>query len=215
MTRIRRVNRRTAGISTIIAAALLVAMTVIAAVALGATVLQVPTEQQKPPQLQMSGTASISKHEIRLTHLGGDTINTGAITIKTIIPNGAYEDIVNTVPNPIPNYDSMAFLMATSPPYTLPMRLETDTYGYMWSWNYMGGDYPFYGYHYLSNSTGLYAAPIQAGDTLILDFDQSFGSLSVSGSSGKLAAPAAGEQFIVELFSGTQPITAITIVVQP
>ena len=75
----RRTNRKNKGVSTIIAAALLVAMTVIIGVALGSTVLSAPNVQ-KLPQLEMSGWASVSANEIKLTHLGGDPINTGSVT---------------------------------------------------------------------------------------------------------------------------------------
>jgi FlaG/FlaF family flagellin (archaellin) len=95
----RRANRKNKGVSTIIAAALIVAMTVIIAVALGATVLQTPTTQ-KPYQLQLEGWASENANEIRLTHLGGDPVNTDVISIKTHLPTGVYRGAnyeVNTV----------------------------------------------------------------------------------------------------------------------
>jgi FlaG/FlaF family flagellin (archaellin) len=218
MIHTKRVNRKNAGISTIIAAALLVAMTVIAAVALGSTVLQVPTSAEKPYQLQMSGWASKSANEIKLTHLGGDPINTGVITFKTLIPNGDYEDIVYTIPNKIgPGsnpYGEMYCLSTTALDIDITMRLEGDTWQYLRDF---GEDYPGYTvncYKYANietvHGTGTYDAPMQAGDTLVIDLEQSFGT----GMYGK-AEPEVGEQFVVQLYSGSQPITAVTIVLQP
>jgi flagellin-like protein len=202
----RHTNRKNKGVSTIIAAALLVAMTVIIAVALGSTVMSAPTVQ-KLPQLQMSGSASEGANEIRLTHLGGDPINTGTVTFKTYIPGGTYEDIAFVIPNTVPGYDLMWGYNAPEPNFTIPMRLQTD----VWEVKHDYGAYgKVYGYDYLEDG-GLYAAPIQAGDTLVIAFDQSFGT----GAWGGKYIPAIGEQFVVEIYQDGQPFTAVTITVQP
>jgi flagellin-like protein len=86
----KRTNRKNKGVSTIIAAALLVAITVIIAVALGSTVLQAPPAE-KPLQLQLDGWASVGENEVRLTHLGGDPINMDLVTVQTYIPAGTYQ----------------------------------------------------------------------------------------------------------------------------
>ena len=209
----KRTNRKNKGVSTIIAAALLVAMTVIIGVALGSTVLSAPNVQ-KLPQLEMSGWASVSANEIKLTHLGGDPINTGSVTFKTYIPSGLYADIASVVPNSIPDFNQM-YLVSTDPnfEYPLPMRLQTDTLKVMIDYDAEYGLPPgtygkLYGYDYL-NDMGAYVAPVQAGDTLVLAFDKCF----ATGSYGTYI-PAVGEQFIVEIYQDGTPFTAVTITVQ-
>jgi flagellin-like protein len=188
----KRFRRNRKGISTIIAAALIVAMTVIAAIALGSTVLQVSTSQQKPYHLQMTGTASVSANEILLTHIGGDPINTGTVTFKTLIPDGKYQDVEYTIPN-----------VDTSGWPNIGFRLQSDTLDYI-------NKPAYYTYLEMDSAGAHYNAPVQAGDTLVLNFEKSFAT-GVYGS----YIPDVGTQFIVELYSGTQPVTSVTIVVQP
>jgi flagellin-like protein len=209
----KRTNRKNKGVSTIIAAALLVAMTVIVAVALGSTVLSAPTVQ-KLPQIQISGWASEGANEIRLTHLGGDPINTAAVTFKTYIPGGAYADVDHIIPNSV-NLDAVTndmWMLSPDEPteIDLPMVLETDSYKYQGQHpDYP--DYAIYSWGYLEPfGTGVYNAPVQAGDTLVLDFDKSF----ATGTYG-LYAPEVGEQFVVEVYQDGTPFTAVTITVQP
>jgi flagellin-like protein len=209
----RRTNRKNKGVSTIIAAALLVAMTVIIGMALGSTVLSAPTVQ-KLPQLEMSGWASVSANEIKLTHLGGDPINTGSVTFRTYIPSGLYADIYADISNEInPGdhpYGEMWWYQQEDPLH-ISMRLETDTWGYQW--DHPDWSVPVYGYEYMSidysSGSGTYTAPVQAGDTLVIDFDTSF----ATGSYGTYM-PAVGEQFIVEIYQDGTPFTAVTITVQ-
>jgi flagellin-like protein len=208
----KRTNRKNKGVSTIIAAALLVAMTVIIAVALGSTVLSAPTAQ-KQPQLQMDGWASEGTNEIRLTHLGGDPINTGAVTFKTYIPGGSYEDKMHEIPNNVPGYAGQeAGWNQPEPTYDIPMRLETDPYDVQVDYSAYGMGV-VYGYDYLTD-VGFYEAPIQAGDTLVIDFDKSFGTFQVAGTTYD-AVPDIGEQFVVEIYQDSVPFTAVTITVQP
>ncbi|MCX8176024.1 MAG: type IV pilin N-terminal domain-containing protein [Candidatus Bathyarchaeota archaeon] len=90
-----RLNNK--GVSTIIAAALIVALTVILAVALGSTVLSYVPQAVKPYQLTITGEASASGNII-ITHIGGDPINLDTVTIKTYIPSGTYAGVVYTIP---------------------------------------------------------------------------------------------------------------------
>lgn len=96
MMRKIRINNR--GISAVIAAALIVAMVVILAVALGSTVLSNVPQVTKPYQLTLAGEASRSRNIIVITHLGGDPVNLDSITIRTYIPSGIYAGVVYTVP---------------------------------------------------------------------------------------------------------------------
>jgi flagellin-like protein len=232
MMQLRRFKRNNKGISTIIAAALIVAMTVIAAVALGATVLQIPSETQPIPQLTMSGTASVSANEITLTHLGGDPINTQTITFKTYIPNGPYADYRAVIPNKVENFDpgslstyndgdvipTASFVWSNS----LPMYLQTDPLRVMDDYDAQyglpTGTYGVrFGCTYLDQKYGTYYAPIQAGDTLVIDFSKSFALGQYDGPYSQwpyLYAPQIGQQFIVELYSGEQIVTSVTITVQ-
>jgi flagellin-like protein len=213
----RKTNRKNKGVSTIIAAALLVAITVIIAVALGSTVLTAPTTE-KPYQLQMSGSASIRDNEIRLTHLGGDPINTGSVTFKTRVPMGDYEDSVYEVSNEVPGYDEMWGIGGSTleeQDWNMPMKLESDAWQMLVDWGEekdpMYAGYYTWGYEYLvdTGDTGTYKAPVQAGDTLILNFEQSFGTGIYDN-----AQPSVGETFIVEVYYNGQPITSVSIIVQ-
>ncbi len=247
-------KRNNKGISTIIAAALIVAMTVVAAVALGATVLQIPTETQSIQQLTMSGTASVSTNEITLTHLGGDPIHTQSITFKTYIPAGSYEGYRYEIPTNtgldkavLDEYSEQlkesgllmqapyvlventgpyaAYYPVETPPAPLllsklPMHLQNDQWVLKAQMDYRdsyGMLYELYGYRYVDMTTGVYSCPIQAGDTLVLPFSQSFSLGQYDGPYSQwpyLYAPQIGQQFIVELYSGEQIITTVTITVQ-
>jgi flagellin-like protein len=83
----KRLFRNNKGVSTIVATSLLVALVVILGVALASTVQ--PSQIDNQPMLQIQCTASISANEIRLTHVGGDTINTGSVVLYTYIPEGS------------------------------------------------------------------------------------------------------------------------------
>ncbi|MGP3667748.1 MAG: type IV pilin [Candidatus Bathyarchaeota archaeon] len=166
-----RVNNK--GVSTIIAAALIVALTVILAVSLGSTVLSLTPQTTTLYKLQLKGEASISRNTIVLTHLGGDPINLDSVTIKTYIPAGTYKGVVYDVPK-----NAYAYFDYST-----------------WSWKY-------------NTPTG--TALMQAGDTLTIKFNQAFQSSAYG-----LMAPSAGEQFTVELYYNNQPITSVTIIVQP
>ncbi|MCW4024483.1 MAG: type IV pilin [Candidatus Bathyarchaeota archaeon] len=85
----KRILRNNKGVSTIVATALLVALVVILGVALASTVPQA-TIAQKPLQLQLQGTASLGENELRITNVGGDTVNTQVIALSTYITSGAY-----------------------------------------------------------------------------------------------------------------------------
>jgi len=93
----RKIRMNNKGVSTIIAAALIVALTVILAVALGSTVLSSAPQATAQYQLQIKGEASATG-DIVLTHLGGDPVSLDSISIKTFIPTGTYEGVVYTVP---------------------------------------------------------------------------------------------------------------------
>jgi flagellin-like protein len=206
MMQLKLFRRNKKGISTIIASALIVAMTVIAAVALGSTVLQISGQTQSIPQLTMSGTASISDNEIRLTHTGGDVISTGSITFKTYIPDGKFKDYRYEIPNVISsNYENYGYSI---------MHLSTDNPEKQ-TW----GPYTYYTYNteYATYGSTQYVAPMQAGDTLVIDFDKSFGTATgqLYDWEDQLMAPKAGEQLIVELCSENQVICTIPITVQP
>ena len=86
------------GVSPILAAAVLVALTVVIGAALAATIVK-PPSGEKTPQLQVSGWASKSQNVIKLTHMGGDPVYTGNIEIKTYIPSGQYTGATYTVPS--------------------------------------------------------------------------------------------------------------------
>lgn len=84
------------GVSTIIAAALIVALTVVIAVALGSTVLQVSTPD-KLPSFQIKGEAS-ETGDVVLTFLGGDPVTLDNVKISTYIPSGLYQGMQYDVP---------------------------------------------------------------------------------------------------------------------
>jgi FlaG/FlaF family flagellin (archaellin) len=205
MMRLRRFRRNTRGISTIIASALIVAMTVIAAIALGSTVLQIPADNQKLPQLTVSGTASIDANEITLTHLGGDPINTETIIFKTYMPEGSYKgyryEIPNTLSKDTATFGYSAMHLQTDAPRVVINDYTAYGMGISYQYHYKYGDF--------DRKDTIYAAPIQAGDTLVIAFDKSF----PTGQYGDYR-PAVGQQFVVELYSGEQVVTSVTITVQ-
>ncbi|MGD6934167.1 MAG: type IV pilin N-terminal domain-containing protein [Candidatus Bathyarchaeia archaeon] len=92
----RKFRTNNKGVSTIIAAALIVALTVVIAVALGSTVLQVSTPD-KLPSLQIKGEASATG-DVVLTFLGGDPVTLDNVKISTYIPSGMYQGMQYDVP---------------------------------------------------------------------------------------------------------------------
>ena len=80
------------------AAALLIAITVIIGAALASTVLLAPSAE-KPVQLQVDCWASINTNEIRLSHLGGDPIYLSVVQIQTYIPLGTWEGATTIIDN--------------------------------------------------------------------------------------------------------------------
>lgn len=165
--KMRHANRKNKGVSTIVAAALLVAMTVILGVALGATVLNAP-ETEKPYQLTLDGTASINAGEIRVTHLGGDPISISAVAMYTFIPESS-----STYSGSRAEIPATAIISQPS------------------------------------------SGALQAGDTIVFDFRTSFAESGLYPGMGFYYTPSVGEQFIVEFYYNAQPITAVTIIVQP
>lgn len=89
-----RMNNK--GVSTIIAAALIVALTVVLAVALGSTVLQVSTPS-KTYQLQLKGEAQYDGN-IVLTNMGGDPISLDSVKISYYIPSGTFAGMQEDIP---------------------------------------------------------------------------------------------------------------------
>ena len=205
MMQLKRFKRNNKGVSTIIAAALIVAMTVIAAVALGSTVLQIPADNQKLPQLTLSGSASEGANQILLTHLGGDPINTETITFKTYMPEGSYKGYRYTIPNTLSTetatYGYSMMHLQTDPPTVNVLDYTAYGMGISYQYHYKYGDF--------DRKDTIYAAPVQAGDTLVIDFKTSF----PTGQYGDYQ-PAIGQQFVVELYSGEQVVTSVTITVQ-
>jgi hypothetical protein len=159
----------------------------------------------------MTGSASLSSGLITLKHVGGDPINTGAITFKTYIPSGSNLGMETTVPNPIPGYNEAANTVTWTAPNPQPklptaqtaMYLSTDTSEIISDANSPGVSYKrTYSFSNLDDKTGLYTGPVQTGSVLLLKMSYCFPVDNV---------PKVGEQFIVEVFSGTQIITSITI----
>ncbi len=72
-------------------------------------------------------------------------------------------------------------------------------------------------YKYAGYGLDSYQAPMQAGDTLVIDFRKSFGTATgqLPAWADQLMAPKTGEQFTVELYSGDQIIHTIPITVEP
>ncbi|MCS7116049.1 MAG: hypothetical protein RMJ31_00360 [Nitrososphaerota archaeon] len=83
------------GISILLSASILVALTLVIGVALLALIGSVPTIE-KPIQFLMNG--KVSNNQIILTHIGGDSVNLGSIVIKTYIPAGIYAGAVYEIP---------------------------------------------------------------------------------------------------------------------
>ncbi|RLG85803.1 MAG: hypothetical protein DRO18_05270 [Thermoprotei archaeon] len=84
------------GVSPILAAAVLVALTVVLGVALTATIMK-PPETKASVQFQVSGEAYRGDNVIYLTHMGGDPAYLGEVTIKTYIPSGTYQGCEYTI----------------------------------------------------------------------------------------------------------------------
>lgn len=83
------------GISIILSASILTALTLVIGVALLTITGLIPTIE-KPIQLQMIG--KVSNNEIILTHVSGDTVNLGNVIIKTRITSGIYSGAIYEIP---------------------------------------------------------------------------------------------------------------------
>ncbi|MEM1524945.1 MAG: hypothetical protein QW372_01650 [Nitrososphaerales archaeon] len=83
------------GISIILSASILAALTLVIGVALLTVTGLIPTIE-KPIQFQIIG--KVSNNEIILTHVSGDSVNIGNVIIKTRITSGMYSGAIYEIP---------------------------------------------------------------------------------------------------------------------